>query len=231
MKKKVVVLSLGGSLIIPNEIDTKFLKKFREVILKNTKRSKFIIVCGGGSTARRYIIGLDKEKINKKKFLQCLLGVSTTRINARFMTYFFGEDANQGIPHNMKEVKNLLRFNPVVFCGALRYGKDETSDGTSAKLANYFKTDFINLTDVKGLHDKNPKKYKNAKFIPKISWKDFHKMVDKVEFKPGQNFVLDQTTSKIIQKNKTTTYIIGKDLKQLENLLKGKKFIGTVIEG
>lgn len=231
MRKKVIVLSLGGSLIIPDEIDTRFLKKFKEVILKNTKKHKFVIVCGGGSTARKYIRGLEKEKINEKKFFQSLLGVSTTRLNARFMTYFLGKDANQGIPHNMKEVKNLLRFNPVVFCGALRYGKNETSDGTSAKLANYFKTPFINLTNVKGLHDKNPKKYKNSKFIPEISWKDFDKMVNKVEFKPGQNFVLDQTASKIIQKNKIKTYIIGKDLKQLENLLKGKKFIGTVIEG
>ena len=254
MKKEVIVLSLGGSLIIPNEIDTKFLKQFKEVILRNTKEHKFVIVCGGGSTARKYIRGLDKEKINKKKFLQGLLGVSTTRLNARFMTYFFGEDANQGIPHNMKEIKNLLRFNPVVFCGALRYAKDETSDATSAKLANYFKAPFINLTNVKGLYDKNPKtekiskrrfsvpgnskkeqknsrEYKNAKFIPEISWKDFDKMANKFVFKPGQNFVLDQTASKTIQKNKIKTYIIGKDLKQLENLLKGKKFIGTIIEG
>ena len=147
------------------------------------------------------------------------------------MTYFFGEDANQGIPHDMKEVKDLLRFNDVVFCGALRYAEDETSDGTSAKLANYFKTYFINLTNVNGLYNKNPKKYKDAKFIPKISWKDFNEITNKFEFKPGQHFVLDQKASKIILKNKTETYIIGKDLKQLNNILKRKKFRGTIIQG
>mgnify|MGYP001613518743 FL=1 len=55
MTKKVVVLSLGGSLIIPNDIDTNYLKNFKKVILKNKNEYKFIIVCGGGSIARKYI--------------------------------------------------------------------------------------------------------------------------------------------------------------------------------
>jgi uridylate kinase len=55
-------------------------------------------------------------------------------------------------------------------------------------------------------------------------------MANKIKYEPGQHFVLDQTASKIIKKNKTPTYIIGKDIRQLNNLLKGKKFIGTRIE-
>ncbi len=231
MKKKVIVLSLGGSLIIPNKIDIKFLRKFRQTLLKNTKKYKFVVVCGGGSTAREYINGLEKERIDKKKFFQGLLGISTTRLNARFMTYFFREDANQGIPHDMKEVRNLLRRYNVVFCGALRYAENETSDGTSAKLANFLGTEFINITDVKGLFTKNPKKHKDAKFISETSWEEFDKIANKEKFKPGQHFILDQKASKIIKKYKVPTYIIGKDARQIENILKGKKFIGTKIEG
>lgn len=231
MKKKVIIISLGGSLIIPKDIDSKFLRKFKKVILNNAKKYKFVIICGGGNTARKYIKGLEKEKIKNKKFFQGLLGISTTRLNARFMTYFFGKDANKGMPHDMKEVKNLLRTNSIVFCGALRYAKNETSDSTSAKLANYFNTDFINITNIKGLYDKNPLEYKNAKFIQNISWKKFDKMANKIKFKPGQHFVLDQTASKIIMKNRITTYIIGKDIKQINNILKNKKFKGTIIKG
>jgi len=230
MKKEVIVLSLGGSLIIPNTIDNKFLQQFKKTLLKNSKRYKFIVVCGGGNTARNYINGISKEKIAKKKFFQGLLGISSTRLNARFMTYFFGTDANKGIPHDMKEVENMLRKYDVVFCGALRYAKNETSDGTSAKLANYFNTSFINLTNVEGLYDKNPTKEKNAKFIKEISWKEFHKMANKEKFKPGQHFVLDQSASEIILKNKIPTYIIGQDMKQLNNFLQNKKFIGTTIK-
>jgi uridylate kinase len=229
MKKEVIVLSLGGSRIIPDKIDVKFLKEFKKILEKHIKKYKFVIVCGGGSTARKYIAGLKKEKLKLKKFHQGLLGIASTRLNARFMTYFFGKDANKGIPHNMKEVKNMLRLYDIVFCGALRYAKNETSDGTSAKLANYFQTKFINITNVKGLYDKNPKKFKNAKFIPEISWKMFHNLANKQAFKPGQHFVLDQSASRIILKNKIITYIIGTDLKELNNLLENKKFTGTKI--
>jgi len=231
MKKKIVILSLGGSLIIPDKINFKFLRKFKKLILKNTKKYKFVVVCGGGSIARDYIHGLEKEKIKKKHLFQSLLGIASTRLNARFMAYFFGEETNSGIPHNMKEVKNLLTKHDIIFCGALRYAQKETSDGTSAKLANYFKSTFINLTNVDGLYNKNPSKYKQAKLISKISWKEFNKIANKQKFKPGQHFVLDQSASKIILKNKIPTYILGNKIKQLNNLLKEKKFRGTIIKG
>ena len=48
----------------------------------------------------------------------------------------------------------------------------------------------------------------------------------KIKYKPGQHFVLDQTAAKMILKNKTPTYIIESP-KELDNLLNGKKFIGT----
>ncbi len=227
MKKKVIVLSLGGSQIIPNDVNAKYLKEFKKIISKNTRKYKFIIVCGGGSVARKYISALKEIKINEK--LQSFSGISATRMNARFMSYFFNTNPEYGIPHTMKVLKKYIRKQDVVFCGALEYKPNQTSDSTAAGIAKYFKTKFINLTNVKGLYDKNPKKFKNAKFIEKISWKDFNDMANKMKFKPGQHFVLDQTASKMIMKNKIPTYIIGNDLNQLDNLLKGKKFKGTSI--
>ena len=106
-----------------------------------------------------------------------------------------------------------------------------TSDSAAAEIAKKFKTDFINLTNVDGLFDKNPLKNKNAKLIHSISWENFDKITNKIKYKPGQHFVLDQSASKIIRKNKIATYILGKNLKNLDNLLKGKKFKGTTISG
>ena len=225
--KKVIVLSLGGSLIIPNDVNSKYLKEFKKIILKNIKKYKFIVVCGGGSLARKYINALKGIGINEK--LQSLAGISATRTNARFMSYFFNIDPEQGIPHTMKILKKYISKQDVVFCGALEYKPNQTSDSTAAEIARKLKSDFINLTDVSGLHDKNPKEFKDAKFIPKISWLDFDKMVSKIKFKPGQHFVLDQSASKRIMKNKITTYILGKDMNQLDNLLNNKKFRGTII--
>ena len=227
--KKVIVLSLGGSLIIPDEIDVNFLKEFKKTILKNTKKHKFIIVCGGGSIARKYISALRESEANEK--LQSLSGISATRINARFMNYFFNHDPEQGIPHKMKQLEYYLRKRDVIFCGALEYKPHQTSDSTAAEIARHFKTIFINLTNVSGLHDKNPFKYKNERFIPKISWKDFNDMANKKKFKPGQHFILDQSASDIILRNRIKTYILGKDLKQLNRILNNKEFKGTIVEG
>ncbi len=226
-KKKVIVLSLGGSLIIPEDVNVKYLKKFRETVLKNTKKYKFIIVCGGGSVARKYISALREIKINEK--LQSLSGISATRMNARFMNYFFNINPEHGIPHTMKILKKYIRKQDVIFCGALEYKPNQTSDSTSAEIAGKFRTIFINLTDVSGLYSKNPKEFKDAKFIPKISWRGFNDIINKIKFKPGQHFVLDQSAAKIIMKKRITTYILGKDMNQLSNVLKGKKFKGTII--
>jgi len=229
MKKRVIVLSLGGSLIIPDDVDIRYLKEFKKVILKNTKKYKFVVTCGGGSIARKYISALKDAGMDAK--LQSFSGISATRMNARFMSYLFNKNPEQGIPHTTESVVSYLKKDDVVFCGALEYKPKQTSDSTAASLALKFKTIFINLTDVSGLFNKNPKKFKNAKLIKKITWREFDKMANASKYQPGQHFVLDQTASKVIMKHKIPTYILGKNLKDLDNLLKGKKFKGTIIEG
>ena len=225
--KKVIVISLGGSLIIPNEIDIKFLKEFKKVILKNIKNYKFIIVCGGGNIARKYISALKKIGVNEK--LQSMSGISATRMNARFMMYFFNKDQTEGIPQSMETVGKYIKEKDIIFCGALDYQPNQTSDATASQIALHFKTIFINLTNVKGLFDKNPFEHKDAKFIPEASFEELYEMSQSKKYKPGQHFVLDQTASEIIKKHKITTYILGKNMKQLDNLLNERKFTGTII--
>jgi len=92
------------------------------------------------------------------------------------------------------------------------------------------KAQFINLTNVDGLYTSNPKTNKNAKQIPKITWKKFKSIVDKIKFEAGQHFILDQKGAKIILEKKIPTYIVG-SLKAIDNILKGKRFKGTLIQG
>ncbi|MBD3253388.1 hypothetical protein GF386_06650, partial [Candidatus Pacearchaeota archaeon] len=103
MKKEVIVISLGGSVIIPDKINLKFLENFKKTIIKNTKKYSFVIVCGGGQTARNYINGI--PDIKNKKLYQTLLGIASTRLNGKFLTYFF-QQYNIGIPKNMRDIEN-----------------------------------------------------------------------------------------------------------------------------
>jgi len=227
-KKRVVVLSLGGSQIIPDDINYSYLKKFKQVLEKHKRDYRFVVVCGGGSLARKYIGAIKREGLSE--FHQSLAGISATRSNARFVSHFFGFDSMHGVPHTIGTVGKYLKKQGIVFCGALEYREDQTSDSVAAILAKKFKGEFVNLTNVKGLYDKDPNKHKNAKFISRISWKDFDEMIQKIKFKPGQHFVLDQSASKIIRQKKIPTHII-KDLSQLDKYLSWQKFVGTTIEG
>lgn len=219
-----IVISLGGSVIVPGKVDYNFLKNFKKVIEK-IKNNKIVIVTGGGSTARKYIEVLRKEKINEK--ILCLIGIETTKLNAMLVSNFL--KANILIPNSINQIKGLLNKKNIVVTGALGYHPNMTSDGTAADIAKEIKADyFINITNVKGLYNKNPKESKDAKFISRISFKDFNKILNKIKFKAGQNFVLDQSAARVISKYKIKTIII-KDIRNLIKIVNNEKFIGTVI--
>jgi uridylate kinase len=228
--KDLWVISLGGSRIIPKEVDEKFIRDFKK-LLNSYPEKKFVIVTGGGSTARNYIKAM--KRLGKSINQQSKIGISITRFHAEFLAIIFGEKANspKKLPKNMRKVKSLLRKNQIVFCGGLRWETGKTSDGTAAEIAGYLRCSFINITNVEGLYTSNPKKNRNAKKIPRITWEEFNKMTQKIKFEPGQNFVLDQDAAETIMENKTSTYIL-KDLADVSKVLNGKEdFKGTLIEG
>jgi len=227
MKKEVLVISLGGSVIIPDKPNFKFLDEFRKNLKKHYSTHKFVIVCGGGRIARKYISALRKEGRPKKEL--ALAGMRATRMNAHFIMQFFGKEANSMLPITIKAVKDNLSRNNVVICGALRYDPKSTSDGTAARIAEHLNAEFANVTNVTGLFSSDPKKNPKAKFISRISWKEFESMTLKIKHTPGQHFVLDQYAAILIRKNKIKTYIIGPNPKIIPNIIKGKRFKGTVI--
>lgn len=231
MEKRIIVISLGGSLIVPEKVDFNFLKNFIKTLRKHYNRWKFVVVCGGGSIARKYIAVLKREHKAGEKELS-LAGIRVTRLNAILLMELFGtKDANDKLPMTMRNVKNNLKKNNVTVCGALRYAKKSTSDGTAAKLAHFLGADFINMTNVKGLYSDNPLTNPKAKFIPYETWKQFEKRATKRKYHSGQHFVLDQKAAIMIRKYKTKTYIIGKDVRNIDKILKGRKFVGTLICG
>ncbi len=228
MRKQVIVISLGGSLIIPKGIDLKLLNKFKKAIGKNLKKFKFVIVCGGGSIAREYISALKLSGVSEK--LQNFSGISATRTNARFMSYFFNKNQEMGIPEKTSQVKALAKKEDIVFCGALEYKPKQTSDSTAAELARELNAIFVNLTAVDGLYDKNPGS-RGARLVSRISWRRFYEMSNRIKYRPGQHFVLDQAAAKIIMNHKIQTYILGKSMKNFDNFLNDRNFKGTRIGG
>ncbi|MBS3107918.1 UMP kinase [Candidatus Woesearchaeota archaeon] len=220
---KTFVISIGGSIIVPDEIDYKFLNNLKKVILKYSKKNKIIICTGGGHTARAYINALKKE--NLPRLEQDLLGIECTRLNAHLLSFFL--NLKHKIPSSLKEIKLLSKSSNIVITGGLEPGT--TSDGTTAKVAKFLKAEaMINMTNVKGLYNKDPRKFKDAKFIPQITHNDFDMLLSRVRQESGQHFVLDALAAKITKESKIRVYII-QGIANLEKILSEKMPIGTII--
>ena len=146
-----LVISLGGSLIVPDKVDYRYLSRFREVVKKLVRSHKVVVVTGGGKTAREYISGLKKFDVKT----QCWVGIASTKLNARLVAGYLG--LVSPIPDSLSEVVSSLRKRNLVVCGALGFQPNMTSDGDAAQIAARIKADyFVNLTNVDGLFDKNP---------------------------------------------------------------------------
>ncbi|MDP3916676.1 MAG: UMP kinase [Nanoarchaeota archaeon] len=224
----VEVLSIGGSLIFRNgKVRVDYIRKLKKLIDSYSDR-KFVIVVGGGSIARVYINALEKFRLSDE--FKGHIGIAITRVNARMVANIFGKHANaNNLPKSIKDIRGLLLKHKIVICGALRYEKDVTTDSTAAKIALGLKAEFINVTNVKGLYSRDPRKYAFAKFISHINYDDFSRIASKMNYRPGQHFVLDQHAAKIIRDHKIPTYILGSSLGNLKKFLDGYNFVGTRI--
>lgn len=226
--KKLIVISLGGSLVAPEEIDAVFIKNFRDLIIGYARKGfKFIIVCGGGKTARKYQ-GAAKSITRISKEDADWLGILATRINAFLLKSVFGEFV---CPNIIENPLGKIDFGKkvILFSGGWKPGR--STDYLSVLLAKRFGADkILNLTNIDYVYDKDPKKFKDAKRIKNIHWKEFRKLIPK-KWSPGLNAPFDPIASKEAEKTGLEVAILnGKKLKNIENYLNGKNFIGTLIK-
>jgi uridylate kinase len=87
----------------------------------------------------------------------------------------------------------------------------------------------INLSNIEQVYTDDPRKNPNAKPIDRISWADFRAMVGE-EWIPGKNAPFDPVASRHAAKiGIKVICAAGKNLPNLEKLLRGEEFLGTVI--
>ncbi|MBU4600501.1 UMP kinase [Candidatus Parcubacteria bacterium] len=233
-KSKYYVISLGGSLIVPrNGIDWKFLKNFRELIIKQIKKNKkFIIITGGGNTARDYQTAASKvTKLTDDD--KDWIGIHSTRLNAHLIKTIFRKYAHSRInknPRTKADIRKHFQKNEKIMVAA-GWRPGWSTDYVAAILAERLgaKT-VINLSNIQYVYDKDPKKYKTAKKIKEITWPDFRKIVGN-KWDPGLNAPFDPIASKHAEEQGLEVIIAeGKNTKNLEKYFNGEKFKGTVIK-
>ena len=227
MVKKKLILSLGGSLIIPQDkIAINFLKKFRVLILKFLKNGyQIVIVTGGGGINRHYNQQAQKINLIKNQDLDWL-GIACSKLNAEFLRLIFSPFAYEKVVAN-PETK--LKGQPKLIIGS-GWQPGCSTDKQAVMWAQKLKADLVvNLTDIDYVYDQDPDKYKNAQPIKKIRWPDFLKIIGE-KWSPRTSTPFGPPASKLAQQLGIKVAVInGKNIKNLENCLKGQNFKGTLI--
>ncbi len=224
---KYIIISLGGSLIVPDDLDIQFLSSFTSLIKEYVRTGhRFVIITGGGKVCRKYQHALS-ELANSSRDDLDWLGIYVTQLNAQFMRLVFGELAHEDI---VTDILKLPTTDKPIILGAGH------KPGASTDLNAVFSAEktgakkVINLSNIEYAYDKDPRKFPDAVKIEQASWSDFRKILP-VEWDPGLNSPFDPIAAQKAEALGLEVAIMdGKNIENLRNYLDGKPFIGSVIK-
>ena len=222
MKKRIVIKLSGRIFGIDN---VKILKDYAEFLVKISKICQPIIIAGGGNIARHYISharssGADESTLDE-------LGIEISRLNAKLLIYALKNKAYSHPPTTLQEVRHAVDDGLIVVAGGLHPG--QSTNGTAALIAEKVKAEqFLNATDVDGVYDMDPNKFKQAKKFKSIEMKNLKSMLVHEDSVAGGYDLMDIVALKIIERSKIQTRILKADPKIIEKAIKGGN-VGTKI--
>ena len=212
-QKETIVLSVGGSLIVPGEIATDFLTKLHTFITHQTTNHGrfFIIIPGGGKTSRNYVSAL--KSYTDDHTAHDRLGIAACAMNGALLEELFKDNENV-----------LVRPDPEL------YEPGASSDRAAVRTAiKHDAKKAINLSNISHVYTADPNTDPAATKIDKITWADFRKLIPG-EFTPNLSSPFDPEAAKLAEENAIEVATIhGDSLNEVENYLAGNEFDGTVI--
>lgn len=226
MDSDKIIISLGGSLIVPEEVDMGFLKDFKKLILSQVEKGKrFVIITGGGKICRKYQNSA-KELGDPSKEELDWIGIASLKLNAELLRVIFGSYAHEKVIANLRE--NFSSDKPIIIGSADVPGHSTDTDAVFAANTLSAKK-VINLSNTDYVYDSDPRTNPDAKKFEKISWSEYRNLIPK-EWDPGLSSPFDPIASRIAEENNLEVIIMnGKPISNLESCLEGKEFLGTII--
>lgn len=223
---KTIIISVGGSMIVPDEIDTVFLSQFKNIILDFIGRGfRFILIAGGGKTARRYQTAGNTVTPMTKDDMDWL-GIHTTRLNAHLLRSVF---VHQAHPRIITSPHDDIDWKESILIGA-GWRPGWSTDYVSVLISkNFGITKLINLSNIDYVYTADPRKDPNAEKIETIRWEEFRKLIPS-EWDPGLSSPFDPIAARESEKIGMEVVIMnGNNLENIRAYLEGEQFIGTRI--
>ena len=221
--KKRIVIKLSGRVFAMDNV--KVIKDYAAFLVKISKYCQPIVIAGGGNIARHYISharssGADESTLDE-------LGIEISRLNAKLLIYALKNKAYSHPPTTLQEVRHAVDDGLIVVAGGLHPG--QSTNGTAALIAEKVKAEqFLNATDVDGVYDMDPNKYKKAKKFKQIEMKNLKNMLVHEDSVAGGYDLMDIVALKIIERSKIKTRILKADPKIIKKAIKGGD-VGTQI--
>ena len=221
------IISVGGSLIVPEEIDIDYLASFKRFIIERiAKDERFILIAGGGKVARKYQqAAADISEIDDEE--KDWLGVHSTRLNAHLLRTIFKRQAHPRILTNLDE---HINFQEGILIGA-GWKPGWSTDYIAVRLAEqYGGHSIINLSNIEYVYSEDPRINPDATRYETISWPDFRRIVG-TTWHPGMSAPFDPIASREAARLALSVAILsGRNLENLNHYLEGKAFQGTLIQ-
>lgn len=228
--KKTIVLSVGGSLIVPSHgdgtPDSNFLKELQTFTKRGIESGRrFVYIAGGGKTARNYQETL-KELVHTDAEDLDWIGIHSTRLNGQLLKIALKEFTEEVLVMNPDTLPETDK--PVIVASGYRPGA--STDLRAVQIANNLGSKcVINLSNIDYAYTADPRTDPSAEKIEEISWDDFLKLIPE-EWDPGLSSPFDPIASREAKKAGMDVAIInGNKLEEIEKFLSGEKFIGSVI--
>ncbi len=225
----VVVVSIGGSVLIPDDKDFDYLTKLADLLIELSSQVKLYVVVGGGRVSRYYIelgrlLGTNESRLDE-------MGVVVTRLNAKLLISALSGRANEIPPNTVKDAVDLGKKHGIVVMGGTTPG--HTTDGVAALLAEGVKAErIVNATAVDGIYTKDPKKYDDAERIDHLTFEELLEMCKTTDWKAGPSNVFDSLGAEIIARSKIPLLVVdGRDLGILGSAILGDASSGTFVNG
>ena len=220
-----VVVSIGGSILVPGENDAEFIRRLADMLKEVSKEVQLAIVCGGGKTAR-YYAGIAKD-LGGDTYDQDILGIAATRMNAQLLCLALG-DMPDSITGDAEETAKMSAPGKVVVMGGTVPG--HTTDAVSAMVAASMRADrIVNGTAVDAVYTDDPRKNPDAKKITSMTIDQLGDIVYK-EHGASKSSVFDPLGVKLAKENSIDILIIdGRNLDELRNAILGKEIKGTFV--
>lgn len=226
--QNALIVKLGGSVIVPYDIDTKTIKNIINITKKHVAQNDgpVLFIIGGGQVNRWYNSRLDEwQHISATD--KDWMGIYAIRYNAEFIRLTFGDMAHPQVINDPEKLPKRIT-KPVVICGAASPGHSSNFDSVvfaeqvSAKR-------IINLSNQPFVYSSDPRYDPLAIPYSEMTWHDYLKIIPK-EWSPKLSTPFDPIASRRASfSNIQVWFVAGSNMESVASAFAGKHSHGTIL--